>query len=62
VQSVFHNWISRLAWVIENGGRILLKKYEMVSLLVVKLKIGEGPETFLTPCRVVQYSRIKPTA
>jgi hypothetical protein len=25
VQSVFHNWISRLAWVIENGGEYIIK-------------------------------------
>jgi hypothetical protein len=23
MQSVFHNWVSRLAWVIENGESIL---------------------------------------
>jgi hypothetical protein len=25
VQSVFHNWMSRLAWVIENGGEYIIE-------------------------------------
>jgi hypothetical protein len=40
MQRVFHNWMSRLTWVIENGENILLNKCEMVSWHVVNLKIG----------------------
>jgi hypothetical protein len=25
VQSVFHNWMKRLAWVIENGGEYIIE-------------------------------------
>jgi hypothetical protein len=25
VQSVFHNWMSRLAWVLENGGEYIIE-------------------------------------
>jgi hypothetical protein len=48
VQSVFYNWMSRLAWVVENGESILLNKYEMISSHVVNLKIGGGRELFYT--------------
>jgi hypothetical protein len=42
MQTVFDNWMSRLAWVIEDGESILLDRYEMVSSPVVNLKIGGG--------------------
>jgi hypothetical protein len=48
MQGVFHNWMSRLAWVIENGEAILSNKCEMVSSHVVNLKIGTVPRTFFT--------------
>jgi hypothetical protein len=32
VESVFHNWMSGLAWILENGKNILLDKYEMAFL------------------------------
>jgi hypothetical protein len=41
-QTVFHNWMSRLAWVIEDWENILLDQYEMVSSHVVNSKIGGG--------------------
>jgi hypothetical protein len=25
VQTVFHDWMSRLAWVVENGGRYIIE-------------------------------------
>jgi hypothetical protein len=49
VQSVFHKWMSRLAWVIENGEEYILQKYETVSSHVVNLKIGGGQELSLDP-------------
>jgi hypothetical protein len=49
VQSVFHNWMNRLAWVIENGESIFLNKREMVSSYIVNLKIGGGRELSLHP-------------
>jgi hypothetical protein len=27
MQSVFHHWMSRLAWVIENGGEYIIEYY-----------------------------------
>jgi hypothetical protein len=48
VQSIFHKWMSRLAWVTENGG-ILLNKYEMASSHVVNLKIGGAGNFLYTP-------------
>jgi hypothetical protein len=46
VQSVFRNWTSRRAWVIENEENTLLQKSEMASSHVVNLKIG-GDRNFL---------------
>jgi hypothetical protein len=42
LQSMFHNWMSRLARVIENGERMSLNKYEMVSWHVMNLRFGRG--------------------
>jgi hypothetical protein len=49
MQSVFHNWMIRLASAIENRGEYAIKKYEMVSSHVTNLKIGGGALTFFTP-------------
>jgi hypothetical protein len=39
-QSVFHNWMNRLKWVIENGESILLNKDEYVYLCLLSNGIG----------------------
>jgi hypothetical protein len=51
VQSLFHNWMSRRAWVMKNGESILLNEYEMVSSHVVSFKIEGGWELFYTLSR-----------
>jgi hypothetical protein len=53
VQSVFHNWINRLRWVIENGGSTLLNKDGSVYLCPLSDGIRERPGTFFIPCTVV---------
>jgi hypothetical protein len=50
VQSVFHNWMNRLRWVIENGGSTLLNKDGSVYLCLLSDGIGGGPGTFFTLC------------
>jgi hypothetical protein len=50
MQRVFHNWMSRLTWVIENRENILFNQHEMVSWHVVNLKIGGEPGTVFIPC------------
>jgi hypothetical protein len=50
VQSVFRNWINRLAWVPENGGSIFENKREFPRSNFAKVEIGRRPEGFFTPC------------
>jgi hypothetical protein len=47
MQSIFHDWISHLAWGIKNGESILLNKTEMISSYRENLKIGAGDRNLL---------------
>jgi hypothetical protein len=40
VQSVFHNWMSHLAWVINKWGEYIIESMRSGFLPVVNLKVG----------------------
>jgi hypothetical protein len=44
MQSVFHNWMVPLTWILENEDNKFLNKHEIVSSRVVNLKLGGGRE------------------
>jgi hypothetical protein len=50
VQSVFHNWMNRLRWVIENGESTLLNRDGFVYLCLLGDGIGGKPGIFFTRC------------
>jgi hypothetical protein len=50
VQSIFQNWISCPAWVIENRGEYSHESRDVECLCFVNAKIGGGPGTVITPC------------
>jgi hypothetical protein len=52
VKSVFHNWMNRLRWVIENGGSTLLNKDGLIYLCLLSDGIGGGSGDFLCPLQV----------
>jgi hypothetical protein len=50
VQSVFHNWMSGLAWVIKNGREHIIESIWNVFLAYSESQNQSGPGAFFTPC------------
>jgi hypothetical protein len=49
VQSVFHNWMNRPAWVFENGGEYIIEWIRNNVLVCCESQNRRGPGTFFAP-------------
>jgi hypothetical protein len=49
VQNVFHNWMNRLGWIIENWGSPLLNNNGSTYFCLLSDGIGGGPGTSFPP-------------